>query len=236
MTFCVTLPLAALFCIGMRFTLISLVGAVVIGYSTTGLFLGYLLQMSDWEHISKIICAINESDDMDSSSDDDSDDNDDDFEDNIPDNVVSITNKKSTNEYPDTVHIHNNFNVFIESLQRSEEERLRLATCLENIQDELLVLADQSSTQTCSPSLSKRVDFLTDRIVDLEAQVLEKDAVIKNLKEEVSRIQQLYGRELSDLLGRIKTRVRQTSDVLLGGGSDNKSHDISFESSSKEEI
>lgn len=42
--------------------MISLVGAVVIGYSTTGLFLGYILQMSDWLHILKNICALNEKD------------------------------------------------------------------------------------------------------------------------------------------------------------------------------
>jgi len=86
MTLFVTLPLAALFCLGFRYSLISLVGALIIGYSTTGLCLGYILQMSEWEHISKNICDLNETYDMDcSSSDDDSDDDErgvDVFEDN----------------------------------------------------------------------------------------------------------------------------------------------------------
>lgn len=67
-TICVTIPLAASFCIGMRYSLISLVAAVVIGYSTTGLILGFILQTSDWVHISKCICALNDNDDMDSST------------------------------------------------------------------------------------------------------------------------------------------------------------------------
>ena len=68
MTFCVTLPLAAGFCIGFRFSLEALVGAVVIGYSTTGLVLGYILQMSDWEGISKSIKELNEKEYEDDSS------------------------------------------------------------------------------------------------------------------------------------------------------------------------
>lgn len=81
MTLFVTLPLAALFCIGLRYSLISLVGAVVVGYSTTGLCLGYLLQMSDWEHISKNICDLNDTFDMDSSSSEEVDSNSDDDDD-----------------------------------------------------------------------------------------------------------------------------------------------------------
>jgi hypothetical protein len=49
-------------------------------------------------------------------------------------------------------------------------------------------------------------------------------------------MQDLYGAELSDLLGRIKQRVRQTSEVLLGSSSSEKSRDISYESSAEEEV
>jgi len=68
MSLCVTLPLAAGFCIGFRFSLEALVGAVVIGYSTSGLVLGYILQMSDWEGISKKIKDLNEKEYEDDSS------------------------------------------------------------------------------------------------------------------------------------------------------------------------
>jgi len=68
MSLCVTLPLAAGFCIGFRFSLEALVGAVVIGYSTSGLVLGYILQMSDWEGISKKIKDLNETEYEDDSS------------------------------------------------------------------------------------------------------------------------------------------------------------------------
>jgi hypothetical protein len=40
----------------------------VIGYSTTGLVLGYILQMSDWEGISKSIKELNEKEYEDDSS------------------------------------------------------------------------------------------------------------------------------------------------------------------------
>ena len=76
MSFCVTLPLGALFCVHFKFELDALVAAVVIGYSTTGLVLAYILLMSDWELISKTLREENEESDDDeeeSSSDSDSD-------------------------------------------------------------------------------------------------------------------------------------------------------------------
>jgi len=75
MTFFVTVPLAALFTIGFHFTLDSLVGAVVMGYSTTGVALAYILLMSDWDHISAAI--VQENQELLSDSDDDSDSSDD---------------------------------------------------------------------------------------------------------------------------------------------------------------
>lgn len=60
MSFCVTIPLAAVFCIAYQFTLDGLVAAIVIGYSTTGLVLAYILLRSDWKHISKTIQEYHE--------------------------------------------------------------------------------------------------------------------------------------------------------------------------------
>jgi len=71
MSFFVTLPLAAIFCIAYKFTLEGLVAAVVIGYSTTGLIFAYILLKSDWKQISKAIREENEeslSDESESSS------------------------------------------------------------------------------------------------------------------------------------------------------------------------
>ncbi|GFH46032.1 hypothetical protein CTEN210_02506 [Chaetoceros tenuissimus] len=87
MSFCVTLPLSALFCFYFRFDLKGIVSAIVIGYSTTGLAFAVILLLSDWKKISDIIIQQNaeESDtddddiievkDEDSSSDDDSSEN-----------------------------------------------------------------------------------------------------------------------------------------------------------------
>ena len=60
MSFCVTIPLSAYFCMYLKYTPDALVGAVIIGYSTTGTVLGYLLLRSDWEHISMTIRGHNE--------------------------------------------------------------------------------------------------------------------------------------------------------------------------------
>eukprot|EP00521_Asterionellopsis_glacialis_P013049 CAMPEP_0195293792 /NCGR_PEP_ID=MMETSP0707-20130614/13354_1 /TAXON_ID=33640 /ORGANISM="Asterionellopsis glacialis, Strain CCMP134" /LENGTH=987 /DNA_ID=CAMNT_0040354587 /DNA_START=164 /DNA_END=3127 /DNA_ORIENTATION=+ len=59
MSFCVTLPLAAIFCIVYEFTLEGLTASVVIGYSTTGMVMAYILLMSDWEKLSKVIQECN---------------------------------------------------------------------------------------------------------------------------------------------------------------------------------
>jgi len=230
MTFCVTLPLAAFFCIGMRYSLISLVGAVVIGYSTTGLLLGFLLQMSDWDHISKNICALNENEELDSRSEVDSVEDCDEFQDNVSTHSTIVEMQKS----PDGDSNYSSYDIILESLKSSQEERLRLANYLENVKEELLVLARKNSTQVTNGfqrNSGDEVTLLTARIVDLEAQVLEKDSIIENLKGDIQRIQQLYGAELSDLLGRIKNRVRQTSEVLL---SNTSSRDLSSTSSAEQ--
>jgi Na+-driven multidrug efflux pump len=86
-SWCVTLPLSALFVYGLNIDLQGLTAAVVIGYSTTGTLLSYVLLRSDWERLSKIVQELNaltgecysDSDDdssssSSSSSDDDSDD------------------------------------------------------------------------------------------------------------------------------------------------------------------
>ncbi|GFH46031.1 hypothetical protein CTEN210_02505 [Chaetoceros tenuissimus] len=74
MTFAVTLPLSAVSSIVYHFTLEGLVGAVVVGYSTTGLVLGCILQLSPWKRISKKIQDLNaaENEEESSSSDEES--------------------------------------------------------------------------------------------------------------------------------------------------------------------
>lgn len=71
MSFFVTLPLAALSSFYFMFDLKGIVGAVICGYSTTGLWLGYILLRSDWEHISEVIQEYNAEEE--SSSEDESD-------------------------------------------------------------------------------------------------------------------------------------------------------------------
>ncbi len=78
MSFFVTLPIAALFTFHFVFDLQAIVGAIICGYSTTGLCLGYILLRSDWEHISETIREYNAENDLsesesDSESDSDSD-------------------------------------------------------------------------------------------------------------------------------------------------------------------
>ena len=68
MSFCVTLPLSALFCFYFRFDLKGIVSAIVIGYSTTGLAFAVTLLLSDWKKVSDIIIQQNEEE---SDSDDD---------------------------------------------------------------------------------------------------------------------------------------------------------------------
>lgn len=79
MSFFVTLPLAALSTFYFVFNLKGIVGAVICGYSTTGLWLGYILLRSDWEHISENIQEYNANEE--SSEDDDSDSLDDSLDD-----------------------------------------------------------------------------------------------------------------------------------------------------------
>lgn len=231
MTICVTLPLAAVFCIGMRYSLISLVGAVVVGYSTTGLFLGYFLQMSDWLHVSKIICALNEKDELECSSDDD-----DSAEENPHDRFEDNVCPKSISAQPSPDYrTHGCYNISIKSVQASQ--KMYLATCPDNVKVELLSLAEEISKQDSNNAASSdKIASLTAKIMDLEAQVQERNSTIERLRGDIRRMQDLYGAELSDLLGRIKQRVRQTSEVLLGSSSSEKSRDISYESSAEEEV
>ncbi len=71
-SFSVTLPLSALFCVHYHLSLKALVGAVVTGYSTTGLCFAYILLTSDWEgHSAKIRAANEQANESPSSSDED---------------------------------------------------------------------------------------------------------------------------------------------------------------------
>jgi Na+-driven multidrug efflux pump len=76
-SWCVTLPLAAIFTYGLNFDLQGVVASVVAGYSVTGTALLYILIRSDWERLSKIVVELNARDDdsscsSSSSSDEDS--------------------------------------------------------------------------------------------------------------------------------------------------------------------
>jgi hypothetical protein len=239
MTICVTLPLATVFCIGMRYSLISLVGAVVIGYSTTGLFLGYILQMSDWLHISKNICALNEKDECSSELQSNSDHADsvekeyDVFDDNIRSKRLYVQQSRD--------HTYGGYNAVIKSIRASVKEQLALASYHENKKVDLVILPQeisiQEDDQSANSESSGKIACLAAQIVDLEAQVQEKDSTIEKLREDMRRMQDLYGAELSDILGRIKERVRQTSEVLLGGSTSEKSAgDVSYESSAEQEV
>jgi len=72
-SFFITIPLSAFSCIVMHYELKSLVGALIVGYSTTTLCVAYLLFTSDWHAISRnIIETNNEEEDDDESSSDES--------------------------------------------------------------------------------------------------------------------------------------------------------------------
>lgn len=60
----VTLPLAAVSTFYFLFDLKGIVGAIICGYSTSGLCFGYILLRSDWKHISEIIQQYNAADDV----------------------------------------------------------------------------------------------------------------------------------------------------------------------------
>lgn len=73
-SWCVTLPLAAIYTYAFNINLQGVASAVVIGYSVTGTCLLYILVISDWERLSRIVVELNtESDEGPSSSSSSSD-------------------------------------------------------------------------------------------------------------------------------------------------------------------
>ena len=58
-SWCVTLPLAAIFTFGLKLNLEGVTASVVIGYSVTGTCLLYILIRSDWERLSRIVVELN---------------------------------------------------------------------------------------------------------------------------------------------------------------------------------
>ena len=72
MTVFVTLPLSSISTFYFLYDLQGTVGAVICGYSTTGLVLGYFLLTSDWEHISENIQEYNANEESSSESESDS--------------------------------------------------------------------------------------------------------------------------------------------------------------------
>ena len=55
----VTIPLSAIFTVALNFNLKGLVGAVIVGYSTSTAMLMYILIRSDWQRLSKIVQELN---------------------------------------------------------------------------------------------------------------------------------------------------------------------------------
>merc|ERR1712085_219602 len=72
----ITLPVGALITIYLRIDLQGLVFAVVVGYSTTAMFLSYVLLMTNWEKLSTKMQTKMKADAL-SGSDDDTEDSDD---------------------------------------------------------------------------------------------------------------------------------------------------------------
>ena len=70
------MPLASLFTYGLRLDLQGIVAVVIVGDSTTGSILSYILIFSDWENLSKEVQKVNaitgEIDSSDSEGNDDS--------------------------------------------------------------------------------------------------------------------------------------------------------------------
>jgi hypothetical protein len=69
------MPLASLFTYGLKLDLQGIVAAVIIGNTTTGSILSYILIFSDWDKLSKEVQQVNaitgEIDSSDSEGDDD---------------------------------------------------------------------------------------------------------------------------------------------------------------------
>jgi multidrug resistance protein, MATE family len=76
-SWCVTVPLSALFSIALNFNLKGQTAAVVIGYMVSGTWNTYILLVSDWQGISEKIIAYNAANDVKLDSDLESDDDDD---------------------------------------------------------------------------------------------------------------------------------------------------------------
>lgn len=67
-SWCVTLPLAAIFTFGLNINLEGVAASVVVGYSVTGTSLMYILIRSDWDRLSRIVVELNADLDSPSSS------------------------------------------------------------------------------------------------------------------------------------------------------------------------
>jgi hypothetical protein len=73
-SWCVTVPLSALFSIALNFNLEGQTAAVVIGYMISGTWNTYILLVSDWPGISEKVIAYNAANSIEMDSDLDSDD------------------------------------------------------------------------------------------------------------------------------------------------------------------
>lgn len=105
-SFFITIPISAFSCVVMHYELKGLVGALLVGYSTTTLCTAYLLFTSDWHTISKNIIASNEEEDDDESSSDESsfsDNDDDDLSDTLSVASLSIQKKDTYETIPSSL-------------------------------------------------------------------------------------------------------------------------------------
>lgn len=59
-SWCVSLPLAAIFTYALKLDLQGVTSCVVIGYAVTSTTLNYILARSDWERLSRVVVALND--------------------------------------------------------------------------------------------------------------------------------------------------------------------------------
>jgi MATE family multidrug resistance protein len=98
-SWCITIPLSALFVFGLNVDLQGVTSAVVIGYSCTGTVLSFILLRSDWECLSETVQKLNALSGevvSDSESDDDDDDDDDDSNDSSSSDDSSESSSSSS--------------------------------------------------------------------------------------------------------------------------------------------
>jgi len=223
MSFCVTLPLSTGFCVGFRFSLEALVGAVLIGYSTTGLAMGYILQMSDWEGISKSIIALHDEDDQNnySSSSDSSLSSADEFVDNSsPTSIVKTSASRQTDSSTKAMYNSDGANAsqpIFKSLATSKEQRGVLQEILDKSKAELTDFTSKASkdvNEGDKQDMTKMMNLLIEKMSRLENELEEQNKEIAGLKEDTKEMVELYSAELSEVSVRQGSNSSYTSSSI----------------------